>query len=167
LHLLVFDRSRRAALAARCGARWLLPIVCCSERARIGLLVLRWAAERNLSGDVIGQWHGRVAAAANTVDWLVIFALTKRPTASVPSFGWIPLGSLKNSASLLEYQQWVVAKATDEAGLLSSPGPFGALAWLADVKRWVCEVSALAHVGPATPYRTSPFEVVLGLSTLR
>ena len=112
LHLLIVDRERRHGLATMHGSRWLLPLVCCGERMRAGPLAARWIAGHNLDGEVIGQWLGRVTPANDAMDWLVVVvARPLRQAAAPPDMRWTPLELLKRSASLLDYQQWALAKA--------------------------------------------------------
>jgi hypothetical protein len=166
LHLLVVDRRRRMALTAAYGTRWLLPMVYGADRARAGPLALRWAAERGLGGEVVGQWLGRVMPDGATVDWLIVIASDDR-TNVAPGTNWTPLRMLKSSPSLLDYQQWAMRMATSNTALPSVPGPFGALTWLDEIKRWVATVLGIPDIGPVCPHRTTANEVVLEISADR
>jgi hypothetical protein len=165
LHLLVLDREHCAALATWHGARWLLPMLCCDERARAGSLIGRWAAGQGLSGDVVGQWLGRMTPDAPGIDWLVVITASPREPTPASALRWTPIESLTSSAPLLDYQQWAVAQATRGSGLPSVPGPFGALTWLDGVRQWLMDSAGVPDAGPVTPYRVSSHEVVLGIQT--
>jgi hypothetical protein len=164
LHLLVVDPDRRSALAGWRGSRWLLPMIACPERARATLLVARWAAERCLHGDVIGQWLGTVAADGSAIDWLLAFRVTVRSPRPPADLCWAPLEELTSAPSLLEYQLRATREAT-AGGSLAVPGPFGTGSWPDDVRAWTCNIVGASHVQWVTTYRASPFHVVLKLAT--
>src|SRR2546425_11480865 len=103
LHLLVVDRRRRTALTAVYGARWLLPMVSGAERARAAPLALGWAADHGVTGDVVGQWLGRVTPDGAAVDWLIVI-VSDEARSALPGASWTPLGVLRSSPSLLDYQ---------------------------------------------------------------
>lgn len=161
LHLLIVDRDRGSALAAWFGTRWLLPVLTCHERARAGAMAVRWAVEHGMACEVAGQWLGRVETAGT--DWLLIMRAT---TCSSPdaSLKWTPLESLLSAMSLIEYQGWAVRRSLECDSLPSLPGPFGNLTWVDDVKAWIGGSSG-ACCRALTPYRVTPYEVVLGADT--
>lgn len=163
LHVLVVDRERREALATWYGTRWLLPMLCCEERTRAELQTTQWLEGHGVSGDLVGQWLGRMTPDADSIDWLVVISASAQATRS--TLRWTPMESLTSSASLLDYQPWAVARVTQESGQPSVPGPFGNLTWLDDVKQWVTDVAGRTPSGSITPYRVSPREVVLGIPT--
>jgi hypothetical protein len=163
LHLLIVDRHRREALATLHDSRWLLPIACCTERMRAGPLAARWIAGHGLTGNVMGQWLGRVTAANDAMDWLVVVdARPVRRTATASGMCWTPLAQLKSCTFLIDYQQWAMQKSIpDDLPCLS--GPFGSMTWLDQVREWVNVVA-----GPLTDlpvcYKATPYEVVLGIA---
>jgi hypothetical protein len=159
LHLLIVDRDRRAALTATYGSRWLLPVVTCAERARAAPLAARWAEERGAPGDVAGQWLGRVTEAG--IDWLVAVAARPQHMTPPPPLEWTPLDALSSRMSLLDYQQWAIARAVQGDALPSVSGPFGNLSWSEDVRTWIGGAAESA-VSSLTPYRVGAYEVVLG-----
>ena len=159
LHLLIVDRDRRATLTATYGSRWLLPVVTCAERARAGPVAARWAAERGAPGEVAGQWLGRVTQ--HGIDWLVAVAARRQPLIPPAPLEWMPLEALLSQASLLDYQQWAIARAVQRDALPSVSGPFGNLSWPDDVQSWIGGVAGSAASSP-TPYRVGAYEVVLG-----
>jgi hypothetical protein len=164
LHLLVVDRDHREGLATACGLRWLLPIVCCTERMRPGPLAANWLAERGISGDVIGQWLGHLTSRNDAMDWLVV--VNARPTrglATPPGLRWLPLQHLKSAASIIEYQTWALRKAM-AGDVPSTTGPFGSMQSFDGVRDWV-ETIAGALSAPPVFYKIMPYEVVLGVST--
>ena len=163
LHLLIVDRDRRAALTASYGSKWLLPVVTCAERARAAPVAARWAAERGAPGGVAGQWLGRVTEVG--IDWLV--AIVARPPhfTPPPPLEWTPLDALSSQASLLDYQQWAIARAVQDDALPSVSGPFGNLSWPWDVQSWIGGAAGAA-VSSLTPYRVGAYEVVLGADCL-
>jgi len=166
LHLLVVDRDRCEGLATACGSRWLLPIVCCTERMRPGPLAANWLAERGISGDVIGQWLGHLTSRDDAMDWLVV--IDARPTrglATPSGLRWLQLEHLKSSASIIEYQTWALRKAM-AGGVPSTTGPFGSMVWFDHVRDWV-ETVAGALSAPPVSYKITPYEVVVGVSTAR
>jgi hypothetical protein len=162
LHLLIVDRGRGAALAARHGSRWLLPVISCGEMVRTAPLVARWCAERGVASDVAGQWLGRVGR--NATDWLMAIPARNGCPAVDATLEWIPLAALSSSASVLDYQTWALATALARGALPSVAGPFGHLGWPEEVRTWIGE-----SVGSApsawTPYRVGAHEVVLGAET--
>jgi hypothetical protein len=161
LHLLIVDRDRRAALAARYRSRWLLPVITCGEMARAAPLVARWCAERGLASDVAGQWLGRVGWDAT--DWLI--AIPARPECSSPdsTLEWTSLDTLRSRPSVLDYQTWALATTLERAPLPSVDGPFGTLQWPGRVRSWIAKSVAPPHAW--TPYRVSAHEVVIGAET--
>ena len=170
LHLLIVDRGRGEALVTWHGARWLLPILSVPERVRAGPLVLQWAAERRIPGQVIGQWLGRMAQTSDAVDWLTVFLASsqdKRAATSVLSnLHWVPLASLKLSTSWLAYQQWALARALSTAALPQVPGPFGTTTWIDEIQTWLDEVLHPRRARTSetiVPYRITAYEVVLQL----
>src|SRR5258708_10917814 len=166
LHLLIVDRDRRRSLATVHGARWLLPIVCCTERMRAGPLAAGWLAERGLSGDVVGQWLGRLTPTNDAMDWLVVVdARAPRGLATVPDLRWVSLEHLKSSASILDYQHWALEKAIPR-DVPSSAGPFGSMTWFDEVREWL-EIVAGPLSGSPVFYKVTPYEVVVGISTAR
>lgn len=164
LHLLIVDRARRAALAARYGARWLLPVIECGEMVRAGPLVARWCGERRVATDVAGQWLGRVDS--ESVDWLM--ALPARPgaTETAASLEWISLDALANGRSVLDYQSWALQRSLQRAPVPSVDGPFGTLEWPERVRRWLEHTLAVTPFA-STPFRASAYEVVIGFETSR
>jgi hypothetical protein len=163
LHLLIVDRDRREGLATAYGPRWLLPIVRCTERTRAGPLAGHWIAEHGLAGEVIGQWLGRVGPASDAMDWLVVIAVRpERHGVAPPGMRWTPLGHLKSSASLLDYQQWALKNAVPR-DLPFVAGPFGSMTWFDEVRDWL-EVAAGPLTGPPISYKATPYEVVLGVA---
>jgi hypothetical protein len=161
LHLLIVDRVRRAALAARHCGRWLLPVISCGEMVRAAPLVARWCAQRGLASDVAGQWLGRVGPDAT--DWLMaIPARTGCPAAD--ALEWIPLDALSSGASVLDYQTWALARSLDRSALPSVEGPFGNLEWPEAVRAWIGEFAG-SPADAWTPYRVAAHEVVLGAET--
>jgi hypothetical protein len=163
-HLLTVNRERRSALAARFGTRWLLPSITCDERVRAGPLVVQWCAERGLAGDVAGQWLGRVDATG--VDWLIaISARTPLPQVVTP-LEWIDLDLLSNGPSVIDYQSWALARSLIGHAIPTVAGPFGNLDWPERARAWIA--ASLGSPPCAwTPYRTSAYEVVLGVETAR
>jgi hypothetical protein len=163
LHLLIVNPDRRECLAALHSQRWLLPIASCTERARAGPLIARWLAEHGLPGQVIGQWLGRVSAANDAMDWLVIVdARGVRSDPAPAGMYWTPFEELQSSDSLLDYQQWALRKAVLH-DLPSVPGPFGSMTWLDEVRDWL-NVVAGPLTGPPICYKATPYEVVLGIA---
>lgn len=163
LHLLIVNGESRQAQAARFGTRWLLPTIACSERSRAGPLVARWCAERGLSGDVAGQWLGRVND--DSVDWLIAIAAAPLQPALTP-LDWIALDSLASGSSAIDYQSWSVVRCLERSGWPAVCGPFGTLDWPEKTRTWV--TASLGSTPYAwTPYRMSAHEVVAGLETPR
>lgn len=167
LHLLVVDRSHRAALAAWRGTRWLLPALTCPERARVDSLIVRCFEERGLRGDIAGRWLGRLTPSQDSMDWLVAIDALPGSRATNSGLSWTPLDTLASGTSLLDYQQWAVAATLQQNGLPSVRGPFGNLTWPGEVRDWVGEVVGEPRVGPVTPYRVTSHEVVLSAETKR
>jgi hypothetical protein len=159
LHLLIVDRNRRAALAATCGSRWLLPVVTCDERTRAVPLIVRWCAEHLVIGDVAGQWLGRVTSTG--IDWLVAIDARLERSSPEPALQWMPLDTLSPAMSVLEYQQWAVERTLARGPLPSVEGPFGKFWWPDEARAWVGRVVGSA-VESLTPYRTGAYEVVVG-----
>jgi hypothetical protein len=163
LHLLIVNRDRRQGLATLHGSRWLLPVVCCTERTRAGPLAVRWITEHGIAGHVVGQWLGRLSPANAAMDWLVILdSRTLRHSVAPPGMRWTPLEHLQSSGSLLDYQQWALRKAVPN-DLPFVAGPFGSMTWLDGARDWLNVV-----VGPLTGspicYKATPYEVVLGIT---
>lgn len=166
LHLLIVDRDRREGLATVRGSRWLLPIVCCSERTRAGPLAAAWIAEHGFAGHMIGQWLGRVTPASDAIDWLVVVDARHTSRDAAPSdMRWTPLEHLKASASLLDYQQWALEKAVPN-DLPLVAGPFGSMTWFDGVREWANSVCG-ALADPPICYKATPYEVVLGVVSAR
>lgn len=159
LHLLVVDAARRAALAARFGSRWLLPVVTCGERVRADRHALRWACARGIDADVAGQWLGRVGRGA--ADWLVVLVPTGTGRGADPELAWTSFDALTPEAALLDYQGWALAQSMEHGALPRVAGPFGNLTWIPAVQEWI-KRSAGARCGCFVPYRTGAHEVVLG-----
>ena len=161
LHLLIVDRVKRSALAARFGTCWLLPIISCGEMTRAGPVAARWCSDRGLDVDVAGQWLGRVDARA--IDWLMVLT-TCAERASAGTLQWTGIDALANGRSVLDYQSWAIARCSRHQSLPRVDGPFGTLDWPERVRAW------LAHTLQVRPlsciaYRTSGYEVVLGIDT--
>jgi hypothetical protein len=164
LHLLIVSRDRRRALAGRCGTRWLLPTMACGEHVRAGPLVAQWCRERNLAGDVAGQWLGRVQP--EHIDWLMAFAARDASSTAALGLEWIEIDSLASGVSVLDYQSWALTRCLRGPVIPSVEGPFGNLEWPEHARAWIA-----ASMGSAarawTPYRTSAHEVVIGVETPR
>ncbi len=163
LHLLLVNPARRTALATCLDQGWGLPIIVASESARIGPLVCRWVRERG-EGLPLGQWIGR-ASLHGALDWLVTVEVHSEALMPAPAgLRWTHLDTLRLSQSLVEYQQWAVARVFAASDLPTVPGPFGNLTWRGEVLCWIAkalgarsaslEASALAH-------RLGAYEVVL------
>jgi hypothetical protein len=163
LHLLIVNRDRRQGLATVHGSRWLLPIVCCTERTRAGPLAARWIAEHGLAGHVVGQWLGRLSPAHDAMDWLVVVAARpERHGAAPPGMRWTPLERLKTSNSLLDYQRWALEKAvTDDVPCVA--GPFGSMTWFDEAREWMSVVAGPLTGSPIC-YKATPHEVVVGVA---
>ena len=159
LHLLIVDRDRRAALAARYGARWLLPVVTCDESARAAPLIAGWCAGRSCKPSVAGQWLGRIGPDAT--DWLVPVAAVAGCWTADAGFEWISLDALSAGASVLDYQTWALAAALVRGALPSVRGPFGNLEWPERVLAWIGDAAGSVPLA-STPYRVSAHEIVLG-----
>jgi hypothetical protein len=158
LHLLILDHDRRAALAATCGSKWLLPVVTCGERTRALPLIARWLTQRGVHGDVAGQWLGCVTGLA--IDWLVAIA-TKTGFTTDDALEWMPFESFASSAPVLEYQQWAIARTLARGARPSINGPFGNLSWPGEVREWIGRAVG-SRVSSLTPYRAGAHEVVIG-----
>lgn len=169
LHLLIVDADGREALASWHASRWMLPIACTPERVRAGCVVRSWLAARGLTGDIIGQWLGRVGPMVT--DWLfVVHCLDPcRQLACDTALRWTSTATLASSPSCLDYQSWAVARALAQGEWPAVPGPFGVFSWASEVRAWIADVSdsRLAGSDAVVPYRTSPYEVVLGVRTNR
>ncbi len=163
LHILVIDADRGAALAGWHGPRWILPLACCHERARAGLVVTRWLEEQQLQGDVVGQWLGCLAPAANAIDWLVVVNATS-PAAAPFGLSWTPLRWLAAAPSSIDYQHRVLARSLAGADLPCVPGPFGSMTWPGEVRTWLAAHGA-RPIGRFVPYRITSHAVVLGVPT--
>lgn len=159
LHLFIVHADRGAALAARFGHRWLLPVLTCGERVRADRHALRWACTHGIDAVVAGQWLGRVTPEAT--DWLMVLSTDEDCAQAVSALSWMPLDALAPAAALLDYQAWAVARSLERGPLPRVPGPFGRLGWNAEVIAWI-ERAAGSPCGAVTPYRTSAHEVVLG-----
>jgi len=160
LHLLVFDVEHDRVLAANCGSRWMLPVLTCDERTRALPGVARWVLERGIHGDVAGQWLGRVTDDA--IDWLLPIAVEPARASTVASsFEWRALDALASSASVIEYQQWALARTLASGPLPCVDGPFGNLCWPQDVRAWI-GAAAGSPVVSLTPFRCSAHEIVVG-----
>ena len=159
LHVLVVDLARRRALAGRVGSKWMLPILDCGERARAGPLVARWCVARGISGDLVGQWLGRVSE--HSADWLMAVAASGPCRPTDPALKWISLDSLAAGAAVLEYQQWAVAGVLADSATASVDGPFGNFTWPEAVRAWIAAAIG-SEPSVLTPYRVSSHEVVLG-----
>ncbi len=166
LHLLIVDRSRRAALASRYGQRWLLPVLSSRERTRIDPLITRWLAEQGVTAHIAGHWLGRVTPAQDSMDWLVAIDASPGNGVTNSELAWTPLNGLVSTPAVLEYQHWAVSASLGQDALPSVRGPFGNLVWLDDVKRWIAEISGESQLGPITAYRATSHEVVLGVDTM-
>jgi hypothetical protein len=167
LHLLIVDFERHAALVAQPGGRWILPVLCAPERARLGPLLLEWAGRHGIAGRLVGQWLGRVAPDADTCDWLAVLQAAATPSVGgASSLEWRSLASLASSSSWLAYQQWAVGRALSTTGVPTVPGPFGTVTWMDDVEAWL--KTATSHRGRLSalvPHRTTASEVVLEVRT--
>jgi hypothetical protein len=162
LHLLIVDRNRGAALAARYGSRWLLPVITSREMVRAAPLVARWCAERGVASDVAGQWLGRVGH--GVTDWLLAIPARAGCPGLGESLEWTPVDALPSSASVLDYQTWALARSLNGSTLPSVAGPFGNLEWPAAVRAWIVNSGGSA-LSAWTPYRVGAHEVVLGAET--
>jgi hypothetical protein len=116
---------------------------------------------------VLGQWFGRVASEAKSVDWLAVCALSTVSGTAAES-EWVPVRSLLSSPAWVDYQQWSVVRTLSGGGTPTAGGPFGAMTWLDDVLRWVRAVLGLSVDIPSEsviPLRVTAHEVVLELGT--
>src|SRR5262249_54063046 len=157
--LLILDRLRGAALTTAYGTRWLLPMLLGASRVRTGPLALRWAVEHGVSGDVIGQWLGRVTPDGTALDCLIVISADQR-TNPAPGTSWMTLRSMTALPPLLEYQQWAIRAATARTELPSVTGPFGTVTWLDEIKEWVATVLGTCDIAVSRPFRAAPHEVV-------
>src|SRR5260221_822353 len=157
LHVLIVNRGRRAALAATCGPRWLLPVLTCDERTRAAPLIVRWCSDRGIHGDVAGQWLGRVTS--NATDWFLAIIARHSAATTDSTLRWRSLDALLSAPAVLDYQQWAVA-AVLTGELPSVVGPFGNLSWPDEVRSWIRR--AVGSPGTSlTPYRVVAHEVVV------
>lgn len=159
-HVLIVDRHADQALATWHGSRWLLPVLTCHERVRAGAALVRWACQRGVRGELVGQWVGRVTS--NGTDWLAVISATTTP--DTPGLAWTPLDRLANASSLIDYQGWAVTNTLERGSQPSVAGPFGRLAWPDEVKSWIGR-SVGATPGTLVPYRVTAHAVVLGVET--
>lgn len=157
-HLFVVDPERRVALAKRVGPGWLLPVLCCGEKVRVAPLVSRWCFEQRLRGDVAGQWLG--SSKDEVTDWLVVVSATA-DSAAPDGLAWMPLDTLASEPGAFGYQQRAVRRVCVGHSLPSVDGPFGNLAWPGRARARITAATGSAP-DAVTPYRTSPYEVVLG-----
>ncbi|HET7695962.1 MAG TPA: hypothetical protein VFK57_09670 [Vicinamibacterales bacterium] len=164
LHLLIVDRRRGTALAARYGPRWLWPTIACGERVRAGLAAARWCAARGLAADIAGQWLGRIDAGVS--DWLIAVAARGARSGAVAPLEWIELDALLDAASVLDYQTWALARCVRRGAMPEVDGPFGNLDWPAHVGEWI-RAAVDSDVREWIPYRISAHELVLGVETAR
>jgi hypothetical protein len=165
LHLLIVDADAAAVLASWHGGRWLLPMLQCDERTRAGRSIAAWMADRAIAGTVVGQWLGRAAPHVDTLDWLLVVRASVRTRPGLdPALSWTPLAAVASSCSLLDYQQWAVSRALEGSHLPRVHGPFGTVDWPDAVTTWTGTVlGERCRADP--PFRCSPSEVVLPLST--
>lgn len=159
LHLFIVHADSGAALAARFGHRWLLPVLTCGERVRADRLALRWACSHGIDAVVAGQWLGRVTPDAT--DWLMVLATDEDFVPAGSALSWMPLDALAPAAALVDYQAWAVARSLEAGSLPRVSGPFGRLGWHAEVTAWI-ERATGSPCGLPAPYRTGAYEVVLG-----
>src|SRR5260221_5898758 len=159
LHVLIVNRGRRAALAATCGPRWLLPVLTCDERTRAAPLIVRWCSDRGIHGDVAGQWLGRVTS--NATDWFLVIIARHSAATTDSTLRWRSLDALASTPAVLDYQQWAVSKALTRGVLPSVAGPFGNLSWPDEVRSWIGNAVG-SPVTSSTPYRVGAHEVVVG-----
>jgi hypothetical protein len=170
LHLLIVDRQRRNTLVTWHGSRWLLPIVRMPERVRAGPVLLRWAAERGITGHIVGQWLGRAAPEHDAIDWLVVMDAADDRVTAPANLRWTPVAELRSATSCVGYQRWAATSVLATSDLPATLGPFGTMTWMQDVNAWVDDVLGSMHRGTddaVVPYRTTAYEVVLGLRTTR
>jgi hypothetical protein len=169
LHLLIVDRRRRNALVTWHGSRWLLPIVRMPERVRAGPVLLGWAAEHGITGQIVGQWVGRAAPENDAIDWLAVMDAASERLTAPQNLRWTPLVELRSAASCVDYQRWAAASVLATSKLPATLGPFGTMTWMRDVKTWVDDVVGSLHgsTDDGVPYRTTAYDVVLGLRTAR
>ncbi|MCU1384445.1 MAG: hypothetical protein JWL71_3142 [Acidobacteria bacterium] len=164
LHVLIVDRDRREGLATVRGSRWLLPIVCCTERMRAGPVVAGWAAERGVDGPVVGQWLGRLTPTNDAIDWLVIVDARAARRGGMPrDLQWVPLEHLKSSPSIADYQRWALEQAIP-GEVPSIAGPFGSMTWFDEACDWLQMVAGPLSGSPVF-YKITPHEVVLRVAT--
>lgn len=165
LHLLIVDAPGGTALVAHYGTRWLLPVLTCAERARADPLAVRWAADRGVSCDVVGQWLGRVNAQGT--DWLMVLNAVGLPRKADSQLRRTALLALEPACAALEYQGWALAQALRDGPLPSMRGPFGRFGWLDDVKAWMAPILGPVSSTAFSHLRSSPHEVVLRARTGR
>ena len=164
VHLFIVDSARGAALAARVGTRWLLPVFGCGERVRVPLLAARWCAEQGIRGDAAGQWLGRVSEHAT--DWLMVVAADASSPVAGSGLAWTAVDALATGPAVLDYQQWAVARTLASGPAPAVTGPFGNLDWPARARTWIAKATGSAPAA-VTPYRVSAHEVVLGADCTR
>jgi hypothetical protein len=128
------------------------------------LLAAQWCAGRGISGDVAGQWLGRMRS--NAVDWLMVLAARYLPAPAPIGLEWTSLTALANCRSVVDYQTWALARSLERGDLPSVNGPFGTLEWPGRMRAWI-EGAAGVSCCAWTPYRTSAYEVVVGADTVR
>lgn len=157
LHLLIVDAAMRTALAAHVGSRWLLPILTCGEHVRADPLAVRWARDRGLECDVVGQWLGRVSK--RRMDWLMVLSVAGTRDARHPLLAWTPLDTFRPTSAVDDYQRWAIAASRRRSALPNVAGPFGRFAWTDDVRQWIARHAGTAVSG-LDPLRSSPREVV-------
>jgi hypothetical protein len=158
IHLLVVDSERRAALAARIGSRWLLPVLSCAERVRVPPLAARWCEGRGIRADVAGQWLGRVTEQGT--DWLMVVATRANRQVCDAGLAWTSFDALTSNESVVEYQQWALGCVLDRVRPPSVSGSFGNLTWPDRARAWITAVAGAPFA--VTPYRVGAHEVVLG-----
>lgn len=163
LHLLVLAPDKAEALATWLGTQWVLPMLVLPELVRPGPLVAEWAARIGLRAEVVGQWVGRPARGFESIDWLMTVKADAQPVMR-NGLQWIAIDALNFSASWIDYQQRALGEVTRTSSQPRVPGPFGSTDWPNSVRQWIEGIvgPTKAHV---TSYRTTAYEVVLGLST--
>jgi hypothetical protein len=164
LHLVIVDTNCRAALVTRFGQRWMWPVLAVDERVRSGPVIADWLLARGLRGEPLGQWLGRLSAAQNALDWLIIVRVAKDVLTVSSGLCPMPTEELVGATALIEYQGWASERAGLPHGIPSVPGPFGDLRWFADVARWVAAAVGSATVSSSLDvvwHRLGAYEVVL------
>lgn len=164
LHLLILHAGSGTVLAAHYGSRWLLPVVACTDRVRADPVAVRWADDRGLECDVVGQWLGRVGV--DSTDWIMVLRATRQVPVMDSPLAWTPVDALASTPALLDYQRWALERLVGGGVPPSVPGPFGRIDWIDDAMKWIGGVVGAVR-DRATPYRSSPHEVVLGVHTRR